>query len=334
MKQQLYWIVMIPIVFLLFGMNLLTGSVSIPFREVLTILTGGEATRPTWNYIVMETRLPQALTAMLCGGALATSGLLLQTAFRNPLAGPGIFGITNGAALGVALVMLGFGGGASLELLPVEGFMAVVVSAFIGAMAVMGLLLLFSTMVKNHIMLLIVGMMTGYLSSAVISMLNYMATEEGVRSYMMWGMGSFSGVSMRQIPYFIGLVIVGLSCALLLVKPLNAWVLGNTYARNLGVNTRRLSQMLLMVTGLLCAVTTAFCGPVAFIGLAVPHIARLLLVTENHRVLMPATVLMGAAVALLCNWLCYLPADGNAIPLNTVTPLVGVPVIVYVILRK
>lgn len=317
----------------LFVLNLLTGSVRIPVADVLEILTGGSATQESWRYIVLETRLPQTCTALLCGAALAICGLLLQTAFRNPLAGPGIFGITNGAGLGVALVMLLLGGSISSALMEVSGFLAIILSAFIGAMAVTALLFLFSMMVRNNIMLLIVGMMTGYLSSSAISLLNYVATEEGVRSYMLWGMGSFSGVSLHHLPFFAAFVILGITWSLLLMKPLNAWLLGDLYAENLGINTRRLRNMLLFVTGMICAVTTAFCGPVTFIGLAVPHIARLLIGTENHRYLMPATLLTGAAVSLLCNWICMLP-EGNTIPLNAVTPLVGAPVIIYVVLKR
>ena len=317
----------------LFLLNLLTGSVRIPVADVLGILAGGDAQRETWHYIVWETRFPQTCTALLCGSALAVCGLLLQTVFRNPLAGPGIFGITNGAGLGVALVMLLLGGSISSALMEVSGFLAVILAAFIGAMAVTALLFLFSMMVKNNVMLLIVGMMTGYLSSSAISLLNYVATEEGVRSYMLWGMGSFAGVSLHLLPLFAVLVALGVLGSLLLMKSLNAWLLGDHYAENLGINTRRLRNVLLFVTGMLCAVTTAYCGPVTFIGLAVPHIARLLIGTENHRHLIPATLLTGAAVALLCNWISILP-EGSTIPLNAVTPLVGAPVIIYVIMKR
>jgi len=332
-RYRCFWVVMTVVIAGLFVLNLLTGSVRIPVADIIGILTGQETDKETWRYIVLETRLPQACTALLCGAALAVCGLLLQTAFRNPLAGPGVFGITNGAGLGVALVMLLLGGGVSSALLQVSGFLAIILAAFIGAMAVTGLLFLFSTMVRNSVMLLIVGMMTGYLSSSAIALLNYVATEEGVRSYMLWGMGSFGGVSMHHLPLFAVLTIIGIAGALVLMKPLNAWLLGDLYAENLGIDIRRLRNRLLLVTGVLCAVTTAFCGPVTFIGLAVPHIARLLIGTENHRMLMPATLLTGAAIALLCSWVCMLPA-GATIPLNAVTPLIGAPVIIYVIIRR
>ena len=318
----------------LFALNLLIGSVSIPAGDVLRILMGDDSLKPSWQFIVLESRLPQAITAMLCGGALAVSGLMLQTAFRNPLAGPSVFGINSGAGLGVALVMLLMGGGLSVGSLQVSGFAAVLVAAFIGAMAVMALIFFFSTQVRNNVMLLIVGIMIGYITNSAISLLNFFATDEGVKSYMVWGMGSFGGVSMDNMPVFASVTLFGLFGALLLIKPLNALLLGDSYAENLGVNILRVRNWLLIVTGLLTAVTTAFCGPVAFIGLAVPHIARLLLTTDNHRVLLPATILCGAVVALVCNLICFLPGESGVIPLNAVTPLIGAPVIIYVIARK
>ena len=261
----------------LLALNLAVGSVSIPLNEVVSILFSTHPSPSTSHqYIIMESRLPQALTAALCGGSLAVSGLMLQTAFKNPLAGPSIFGINSGAGVGVALVMLGMGGSLSIGSVSVTGFMAVLAAAFVGAMTVMGLIFLFSTMVRNNVMLLIIGIMIGYIANSVVSLLNFFATDEGVKSYMVWGMGSFGGVPMRQMPLFASLCVTGLVGSLLLVKPLNALLLGEQYAENLGVNTQRVRNYLLIVTGLLTAVTTAFCGPIMFIGLAVPHIARLL----------------------------------------------------------
>lgn len=320
-------------VLLLFVLNLLTGAVRIPASDVFHIMTGGEAEKETWRYIVLENRLPQALTALLSGAALAVSGLLLQTAFRNPLAGPSIFGINSGAGLGVALVMLLLGGSVSAGLYSVSGFMAILLAAFTGAMAVTALIFFFSTLVRSRVMLLIIGIMVGYLANSAITLLNFFATEEGVRSYMVWGMGSFSGVSIAHMPLFSAVVGIGLLAACLLIKPLNALLLGDQYAENLGVNIRHIRNWLLVITGVLTAITTAFCGPVAFIGLAVPHIARLLIGTENHRQLLPVTILCGAVVALLCNMACFLPGENGMIPLNAVTPLIGAPVIIYVIAR-
>lgn len=327
-------IVLCALIVVLFALNLLTGSVDIPMRDVLSILFSSAESNDIWRYIILETRLPQAITATLCGSALAVSGLLLQTAFRNPLAGPSIFGISSGASLGVALVMLAMGGSVTAGLFSVSGFVAILLAAFIGAMLVTAVIFIFSTLVRNSVMLLIIGVMVGYLSSSAITLLNFFATEEGVRSYMIWGMGNFGSVSMAHIPVFAVVTILGLLGAVLLIKPLNALLLGEQYAENLGVNIRRTRNLLLVVTGLLTAITTAYCGPIAFIGLAVPHIARLLLGTENHRLLLPSTILCGAVVALLCNLICYLPGESGIIPLNAVTPLVGAPVIIYVITRR
>lgn len=321
-------------ILLLFGLNLTTGSVQIPFTDVMDILCGRFAGKESWQYIILENRLPQALTALLCGASLSVCGLMLQTAFRNPLAGPDVFGISSGAGLGVALVMLLLGGTVSTSLFTVSGFLAILTAAFLGAITVTALILFLSTLVRNSVLLLIVGIMVGYVSSSAVSLLNFFASEEGVKSYMVWGMGNFGGVSMSHIPLFSLLCLVGITAALLLVKPLNILLLGPQYAESLGISTRRLRNLLLLIVGLLTAITTAFCGPISFIGLAIPHIARLLFRTDNHQILLPGTILTGAAIALLCNFICFLPGEMGIIPLNAVTPLIGAPVIIYVIIQR
>ena len=318
----------------LFGLNLITGSVQIPFADVLDILCGRFMGKESWQYIILENRLPQTLTAILCGASLSVCGLMLQTAFRNPLAGPDVFGISSGAGLGVALVMLLLDGTVSTSMFTVSGFLAILTAAFVGAIAVTALILFLSTMVRNSVLLLIVGIMVGYVSSSAVSLLNFFASEEGVKSYMVWGMGNFGGVSMTHIPLFSILCLMGIGVSFLLIKPLNILLLGPQYAESLGVSTRQLRNILLVVVGLLTAITTAFCGPISFIGLAIPHIARLLFRSENHQVLLPGTVLSGAAIALLCNFICYLPGESGIIPLNAVTPLIGAPVIIYVIVQR
>lgn len=318
----------------LFAVNLLFGSVRIPAEAVVRVLCGQSVEKAGWAYIVWEVRLPQALTAWLCGSALAVCGLMLQTAFRNPLAGPSILGINSGASLGVALVMLFFGGSVTAGAFTLSGFVSVLLGAFVGSMCVMAVILFLSTLIRSNVLLLIAGIMIGYITSSAISLLNFFATAEGVQSYMIWGLGNFGGVSMQQMPAFALVTCVGLVGALLLVKPLNALLLGDRYAENLGINLRRVRNALLLISGLLTAVTTAFCGPVAFIGLAVPHVARMLLHTGNHRSLLPFTLLMGGLVALLCNFICVLPGEKGLIPLNAVTPVMGAPVIIYVILHQ
>lgn len=332
-STRCYFILILTIIFL-WMVNLAVGSIRIPVKDIFNILFSDYHGKESWRFIILESRLPQSITAILCGGALSASGLMLQTAFKNPLAGPSIFGISGGAGLGVALVMLFLGGSVSALSFTFTGFLAIFLAAFIGAMIVTAIIFLFSSIVRSNVMLLIIGIMIGYLSSSAISLLNFFATEEGVRSYMVWGMGSFGGVSLSQLPLFATIVVLGIIGACLLIKPLNALLLGERYAENLGINTIRVRNQLLLVTGLLTAITTAFCGPIAFIGLAVPHIARLFLQTDDHRHLLPVTILTGSIIALLCNIICYLPGSNGIIPLNAVTPLIGAPVIIYVIAKK
>ena len=333
-KGTKYSLILTAIILILMAGNLFFGSVDIPAEAVIRTLLGQEVEKASWSFIIWEARIPQAITALLCGAALAGSGLMLQTAFNNPLAGPSILGINSGASLGVAMVMLLGGGTIATAGVTLSGFFSIVLGAFIGSMVVMGVILFFSTLIKSNIMLLITGIMIGYITSSAISLLNFFATAEGVHSYMIWGMGNFSGVSLEQMPYFASFTLAGLILSILLIKPLNALLLGNRYAENLGVNIKRTRNLLLISTGILTAVTTAFCGPVSFIGLAVPHIARLILGTSNHNSLLPVTLLTGSAVALLCSLICILPGESGIIPLNAVTPVLGAPVILYVIVNQ
>lgn len=319
---------LIILLLLLFVGNLLFGSVSIPADQVWAILCGGEAEKESWRYIVLESRLPQAVTAILCGASLAVSGLLLQTSFRNPLAGPSILGITNGASLGVAIVMLIAGG----TVAGAGGNIAVVLGALIGSLAVIVLLLFLASVIHSNIMLLIVGIMVSFLVSSIVSLTYIFANADNVHAYVMWGMGSFSDVTTEQLPWFGSVSLLALVLAITLIKSLNALLLGDDYAHNLGINIHRTRWMILLSTGLLTAIATAYCGPVAFLGLATPHIARLMLRTGNHIQLLPTTILTGAVMALACNLLCIIPSV--MMPLNAVTPLFGVPVILYIIIRR
>lgn len=317
---------------LLFILNIYIGSVNIPVSEVTDILfRDGDPDGPM-RFIVIESRLPQAVTAMLAGAALTVSGLLLQTAFLNPLAGPSVLGITSGSSLGVAIVMLFLGGTVSAAGYSWGGYTAILIGAFIGSVAVMALLLLFSVWLKNDMLLLITGIMVGYLTSSVITLLNYMSSAEGIQGFTLWGMGNFNGVSTAQLPLFSIAVGIGLLCAILMAKPLNVILLGENYAHSLGIDMQWVRNLLLIATGLLTAVVTAFCGPVSFIGLAVPHIVRMIFRVADHRIILPGCILIGGAIGLLCNLLCLLP-DNIMLPLNGVTPLIGVPVILYVIFK-
>ena len=318
---------------LLFVANLFWGAVSVPASEVLGVLLGSAPEDSAWSLIVVGSRLPQAATAFLAGAALSVAGLMLQTLFGNPLAGPEVFGINSGAGVGVAVVMLLLQGTFAAGALSLSGYAAVLAGAFLGALLVIAIILGLSSWVRNSLYLLIAGLAVSYLASAVITLLNYFSTAEGVHSYLIWGMGDFGGVSLEHLPLFAVLLIAALVASFMMVKPLNALLLGDAYAANLGVHTRRARGILLLLTGFLTATVTAFCGPVSFIGLAVPHFARLALRTNNHIYLLPSTLLLGGAVALLCNLVCQLPGDSGLIPLGAITPLIGAPVILYVVLR-
>ena len=322
------------VVLLLFVANIFFGSVDIPFADVFDILTGSEPRHESWRLILVQSRLPQAVVALFGGMALSAAGLMLQTLFNNPLAGPEVFGINSGAGLGVAVVMLLLQGTFVAGTMSIGGYMAVLAGAFLGAVFIIGVILLFSTLLRGNIFLLIAGMALSYLTSSLISLLNYFSTAEGVHSYLIWGMGNFGGVSTQQLPVFVTLAGVSLLMSLLMMKPLNALLLGNAYAANLGVKTKRVRALLLLLTGFLTAIVTAYCGPITFVGLAVPHVARLLLKNNNHRILLPMTILLGGATTLLCNIICQLPGESGLVPLGAVTPLLGAPVIIYVVLKN
>lgn len=317
------------------GVCLIFGSVDIDVASVVRIAIGQDSDNEAWNIIVRQTRIPMVITAALAGSALAIAGLLLQTTFNNPLAGPSILGVSTGAGLGVAVVMLAMGGsiGKMLGDVEVGGYVATLGGAFLGAAAVMALLIVFSSIVKSNTMLLIIGMLVSYLGSSVVQLLNSIASEESIHSYVTWGFGTFSGVTTAQLPLYVALIAFGLLCSVLMVKPLNALLLGTRYAENLGVNTRHTRIALLMVTGLLTAVVTAYCGPIGFLGLVVPHISRLMLSTSNHSRLLPVTILAGADMALLCT-LVSVGGDHGVIPINAITPVIGVPIIIYIIINR
>lgn len=331
--RSLYYSISAAIVLLFFA-NIFFGSIHIPAGKIVGILSGQEVERAAWANIVVQSRLPQAITALFAGAALAVSGLMLQTLFQNPLAGPSILGISDGANLGVAIVMLYLGGTIGGSIYSVGGSLAVILAAFAGALVVLSLIVYFSGKLKNNIMVLILGMMIGYMASSGIAVLNYMASADGVRSFVMWGMGSFAQVSLKQMPFFASAILFALLVAVLLIKSLNALLLGERYAANLGIPVKRARIFILLCTGLLTATVTAFCGPISFIGLAVPHMARLLLGTSNHKMLVPLTILSGACVALVCNLLTVIPIGTGVLPLNAITPILGAPVIIYVIVNR
>jgi len=315
--------------------NLLIGSVRIPVAEVCRILLGYDSNE-IWTNIIFSSRLPQALTAIVAGAGLAVSGLQMQTVFRNPLAGPSVLGISNGSALGVAFVVLLSGqiGGVALSRLGYLGDAAMSMAAIVGALAVMLLILWVSQRVKGNVTLLIIGVMTGYLANAIIGVLKFLSPDEDVKAFVVWGLGSFSRVSGDEMVLFIVLMSILLPLSCLLVKDMNLMLLGDRYAANLGLNIRRSRMLVIVSSGVLVAIVTAYCGPIMFIGLAVPHLARALFRTADHRVLMPGTALCGAALALFCNFIARMPGFEGALPVNSVTALVGAPVIASILFRR
>jgi iron complex transport system permease protein len=315
-------------------LNIALGSVYIPLRAVIEILAGNISDVESWAIIINKTRLPQSLTAVLGGAGLAVSGLQMQTLFRNPLADPSIMGVSSGAGLGVALVLMaGNIGELALSTHGIFGHLTITTAALGGAVAVLFMILFLSNRLRNNAMLLIAGIMTGYVASSLISILKFYSMKEDVHSFVIWGLGSFSSVSWLKMQVFAPAVLTGLLFSFLLIKPLNILALGEDYARNLGVNIKKSRFFILFVTGLLTAVITAFCGPIAFLGLAVPHITRSLFRTSNQRILVPAVMLSGAALALFCNLIARLPGFDGALPVNAVTGIIGAPIVIWVIVK-
>ena len=335
MKRPLYIILLLVAIVILMVVNLLIGSVRIPVADVCGILAGTESNE-IWENIIWKSRLPQALTATVAGAGLAVSGLQMQTVFRNPLAGPSVLGISNGSALGVAFVVLLSGrlGGVALSRLGYLGDAAMSVAAIVAALAVMMLIVWISQKVRGNVTLLIIGVMIGYLATAIIGVLKFLSPEEDVKAFVVWGLGSFSRVSGDEMVLFVVLMAILLPLSFLLVKPMNLLLLGDRYAANLGLNIRRARLLVILCSGVLVAIVTAYCGPIMFIGLAVPHLARALFRTSDHRVLIPATMLCGAALALVCNLIARMPGFEGALPVNSVTALVGAPVIAAVLFRR
>lgn len=319
-----------------FVLNLLLGTVKIPVGAILRILMGDETVSEIWRNIVISSRVPQALTATVAGAGLAVSGLQMQTVFRNPLAGPSVLGISNGASLGVACVVLMSGslGGVALSRLGYLGDAAMSIAAIVGSLAVMALILYVSQKVKGNVTLLIIGVMIGYLATAIIGVLKFFSAEEDVKAYVVWGLGSFARVSGDQMMLFVGLMMGLLPLSMLLSKAMNILLLGDYYASNLGLNLRRVRLLVISCSGILVAIVTAYCGPIMFIGLAVPHLCRAIFQTSDHRILMPATMLTGASLALVCNLVARMPGFEGALPVNSVTALVGAPIIANVLFRR
>lgn len=331
-----YMLLIMASIFLFFFLNLVLGSVSIPLRAVWNILWGTGNESVIWQNIIWKSRVPQALTALVAGAGLSVSGLQMQTVFRNPLAGPSVLGISSGASMGVAFVVLLSGslGGVALSKLGFMGEIALTIAAIAGSLSIMALIVFVSQKVRGNVTLLIIGVMIGYIANAVIGVLKFFSVEEDIRAYVIWGLGSFARVSGDQMTLFICIMVVLLPLSFLLVKTLNLLLLGDAYARNLGLNIKRARLLVITCSGVLVAIVTAYCGPIIFLGLAVPHLCRGMFRTSDHRILMPASLLAGASLALVCNLIARTPGFEGALPVNSVTALVGAPVVMSVLFNK
>ena len=323
-SNTLWMLAIVTAIFVLIFLNLVLGSVSIPLQSVWHIIWNLGNEPITWQNIIWKSRLPQALTALVAGAGLSISGLQMQTVFRNPLAGPSVLGISSGASMGVAFVVLLSGslGGVALSKLGFMGEIALSIAAVIGSLSVMALIVYVSQKVKGNVTLLIIGVMIGYVANAVIGVLKFFSVEEDTR------------VSGNQMTLFVILMTILIPLSFLLIKTMNLMLLGDSYARNLGLNIKRARLLVITSAGVLTAIVTAYCGPIIFLGLAVPHLCRAIFQTSDHRILMPAVLFAGAALALICNLIARMPGFEGALPVNSVTALVGAPVVASVLFRK
>ncbi len=327
--------VIIGILAFIFMLDLIIGSVTIPVDAFVKIITGGQV-KETWMHIFWDWRMPKAITALLAGGSLALSGLLMQTFFRNPLADPYILGISSGASLGVAFVMLSagiFSAGTILGSFGFVGDMSISLAAIIGAFMVLLLIIVISAKIQSNITILVLGIMVAYMSSAMVTILLQFSDQSAMHAYSFWTFGSFSGVTWSQLPIMTTLLCMGYILSICLVKPLNALLLGEQYAESMGMNYRRIRHGIIITTAFMAGGVTAFCGPIGFLGIAIPHFCRSIFVTADHRILVPGCILLGGIIALLTDIISHLPGTDIVLPLNAITALFGAPVVIWVILR-
>jgi len=330
-RNTVLFVSLIVVLLLLALLSLLLGSVAIPLADINAYLLGGSFTDEVNLAILQNFRIPKVVSALLAGSALAVSGLQMQTVFRNPLAGPYVLGISSGASLGVALVLMGF---SAFGLSFWGSQVGTVVAALVGSLLVLMLILAVSVRVRDIMTLLILGMMFGTAVSAVTSLLQYFGSETSLKNFVIWTMGSLGGVGRQQLWLYALLVMLGLVLAWTYVRPLNVLGIGDTYARSLGFNVKKTRFLIFLSTSLLAGTATAFNGPIAFVGIAVPHLVRMVFRTSNHAILVPASALAGAATLLLCDIFAQLPGSANVLPLNSVASLMGIPVVIYIVLKN
>ncbi|MCI2227908.1 iron ABC transporter permease [Polaribacter sp. MSW13] len=329
-----YFLILSVLLIILFFLNISFGSVSIPFKDIFNSIFGGEVAKESWETIILNFRVPKAITAVLVGSGLSVCGLLMQTLFRNPLAGPFVLGISSGASLGVAILILGsslFGGfllsnSASNWSLPI--------AASLGAFLVLSAVIIAANKVRNTMSILIIGLMFGSLTSAVISVLAYFSEAAQIQQYLFWSFGSLGNLSWNEISVFFIIYIIGMLATVSIIKPLNSFLLGENYAKSLGINVKKSRNIILLITSLLTGVITAFSGPIAFIGLAVPHIARMIFTSSNHKILLPSVAIIGSIILLICDIIAQLPTSEFTLPINAITSLFGAPIVIWLLIRK
>ena len=337
MEQKSYnknFILLSVLLLVFFFLNISLGSVSIPFKEIFHTLIGEFTTKESWQTIILDFRLPKAITAILVGSGLSICGLLMQTLFRNPLAGPFVLGVSSGASLGVALLILGssvFGG---FFLTSSISNWSLAIAASLGAFLVLFAVILAANSVRNTMSILIIGLMFGSLTAAVISVLAYFSEAAQIQQYLFWSFGSLGNLTWSELSVFGSIYLVGILACFTVTKPLNSFLLGENYAKSLGINIKKSRNIILVITSLLTGVITAFSGPIAFVGLAVPHIAKMLFTTSNHKVLIPASAIIGGIVLLICDSIAQLPTSEFTLPINAITSLFGAPIVIWLLIRK
>lgn len=320
---------------ILFGLDLFLGSVNIPFKEILKILFTGEATKESWQIIVLESRLPKAIAAILCGSALSVAGLKMQTLFKNPLAGPYILGISSGAGLGVAIFIMGLSFlGLSTASLSAGSNLGIIAASVIGATLVLLLLLAIINRLKDIMTVLILGVMIGSVITALIGIIQYFSYDAQLKSFIMWTMGDLSSITNSQLSILAPTVIIGLILSFITSKPLNAYLMGEDYAKSIGVNIKKARIFIIIITAILAGSITAYCGPIGFIGIVVPHLARMLTKTYNHSILIPIVALLGINILLIADIISQLPGSEKSLPINSITSLIGIPFIIWIIFKN
>tara|TARA_B100001059_G_scaffold233072_1_gene272296 strand:- start:264 stop:1292 length:1029 start_codon:yes stop_codon:yes gene_type:complete len=318
----------------LFLLNISLGSVMIPFKELFNSLFGGHLSKESWEVIIVNFRIPKAITAVLVGSGLSVCGLLMQTLFRNPLAGPFVLGISSGASFGVAILILGATIFGNVLLSSSISNWSIPIAASLGAFLVLSGVIIAANKVRNTMSILIIGLMFGSLTAAVISVLAYFSEASQIQQYLFWSFGSLGNLSWSELQVFTGIYCIGMIGTIFVIKPLNSFLLGEKYAKSLGINIQKSRNIILLITSILTGVITAFSGPIAFVGLSAPHIARMIFLSSNHKILLPAVAIIGAIILLICDAVAQLPASEFTLPINAVTSLFGAPIVIWLLVRK